>query len=165
MTNKQIQINKDLPGKKVTVVRNFDATVEQVWRAWTESNLLDQWWAPKPWKAETKKMDFTVGGTWLYAMVGPEGEKQWSRADFTDIQPFKSFSAADSFCDEEGNPVSEPPGMKWKNTFQEIDGGTQVTIEINFESEADLQKILEMGFEQGFTAALTNLDEYFRTQS
>ena len=53
---------KDLPNKKITVTRHFNAPLDQVWKAWTESELLDQWWAPKPFKAETKFMDFKVGG-------------------------------------------------------------------------------------------------------
>ena len=52
--NSKMQINKDVDNKKMTITRSFDAPVSDVWRAWTESKLLDQWWAPKPWKAETK---------------------------------------------------------------------------------------------------------------
>src|SRR5690606_36527914 len=55
----------------VTVKRSFDAPVDLVWSAWTEANLLAQWWAPKPWKAVTKDMDFREGGRWLYAMTSP----------------------------------------------------------------------------------------------
>ena len=63
--NKETLYTKDVANNKMTVVRQFDAPVEQVWRAWTESELLDQWWAPLPWKAKTKKMDFREGGSWL----------------------------------------------------------------------------------------------------
>ena len=79
--NSKMQIEKDLDNKKMTITRSFDAPVSDVWRAWTESELLDQWWAPKPWKAETKSMDFRVGGYWLYAMVGPDNTKHWAKAD------------------------------------------------------------------------------------
>ena len=71
-TTKNLEFIKDVTNKKVTVIRHFDAPVDHVWRAWTEVDLLDQWWAPKPWKAETKTMDFRSGGSWLYAMIGPE---------------------------------------------------------------------------------------------
>ena len=53
--NSKMQIDKDLDNKKMTITRGFDAPVADVWRAWTESELLDQWWAPKPWKAETNQ--------------------------------------------------------------------------------------------------------------
>jgi uncharacterized protein YndB with AHSA1/START domain len=157
--NSKMQIDKDLDNKKMTLTRSFDAPVSDVWRAWTESELLDQWWAPKPWKAETKSMDFRVGGTWLYSMVGPDNTKHWARADYTTIDPKKSFHVTDSFCDENGNKTNDAPSMKWKNSFNEKGNGTEVTVQINFDSAKDLQTILDMGFEGGFTAGLNNLDE------
>ena len=156
-----LQISKDLTNKKITVTRNFAATPEQVWQAWTESELLDQWWAPKPWRAETKSMDFKEGGHWLYAMVGPDDTRHWARVDFITIDPFKSYTAKDSFCDENGNPNTDLPSMNWRNEFQATEGGTKVVINIAFASEADLEKIVEMGFEEGFASALNNLDQYF----
>lgn len=158
-TNNNLQIEKDLAAKKVTIVRHFDAPLEQVWKAWTESDLLDQWWAPKPYKAETKTMNFAVGGHWLYAMVGPDDNKMWCKVEYKNIDPQKSFQATDLFCDENGNKNSDFPSMTWNNRFESAGAGTKVTVEITFTSEADLQKIMEMGFEEGFIAALGNLDE------
>lgn len=143
---------------QLTVVRDFNAPVEQVWRAWTEPPLLDQWWAPHPWKAKTKRMEFTEGGTWLYAMLGPNGEEAWSRADFEAIEQGKSYSGQDAFCDADGNIASEPPGMHWQVSFAPVAAGTRVTVLITFRSEEDLQKIVDMGFKEGFTAAHGNLD-------
>ena len=156
---KETMISKDLANKKLFVVREFDAPLEQVWEAWTQSNLLDQWWAPKPWKAITKTMDFREGGLWLYYMEGPEGEQQYCRADYKSIDPPRSFTLTDAFCDENGNPTGELPSMHWKNVFSETGSGTKVEVEITFQSEADLEKIVEMGFKEGFTAAHSNLDE------
>ena len=157
--NNQTVISKDLSNKKLVIVREFDAPVEQVWKAWTESDLLDMWWAPKPWKAKTKTMDFREGGSWLYSMVGPDGTESWCRADFKAIVAHKTFSAEDSFCDENGKDNPDFPHMHWKNEFSETNTGTKVEVEITFSNEADLEKILEMGFEAGFTSALGNLDE------
>ena len=162
--NNSIKINKDLSNKKITVVRTFEAEPEQVWRAWTESELLDQWWAPKPWKAETKTMDFREGGSWLYAMVGPDGSKHWSKVNYNKIDFQKSFTTTDCFCDEKGNKLDKMPSMNWKNEFHRIPAGTEVTVEIYFSKESDFKKIIEMGFEGGFTAALTNLDQYLEAQ-
>ena len=162
-TNK-LQIVKDLPNKKVIVTRHFDATPEQVWRAWTESELLDLWWAPQPWRAETKTMDFKVGGYWLYAMVGPDNSKIWGRVDFTRIDTNKSFEVNNAFSDENGNINKDFPTMHWKNEFLATETGTKVIVEIAFAKEADLKTIMDMGFETGFTAALGNLDHYLSTR-
>ncbi|MDZ7624970.1 MAG: SRPBCC domain-containing protein [Ignavibacteriaceae bacterium] len=56
----------DKQNNKVKVTREFAAPLSKVWAAWTQSELLDQWWAPKPWKAKTKEMEFKEGGHWLY---------------------------------------------------------------------------------------------------
>ena len=157
--NKETIFTKDAANKKIIVEREFDAPLEVVWRAWTESDLLDQWWAPKPWKAKTKSMDFRDGGTWLYVMEGPEGERHWCRADFKNIVPQKTYTGDDAFCDENGNINPEFPSMHWENEFSETDNGTKVRVEITFASEADLEKIIEMGFKEGFAAAHGNLDE------
>ena len=85
MANNPLEIVKDVTNKKITVTRSFDATQEQVWQAWTEQEYLDQWWAPNPWKAETKSIEFKEGGRWLYAMVGPDNSRHWARVDFLKI--------------------------------------------------------------------------------
>jgi uncharacterized protein YndB with AHSA1/START domain len=161
---KQTLISKDLANKKLMVEREFDAPLHDVWRAWTESDLLDLWWAPKPWKAETKSMDFREGGRWLYAMVGPDGTRMFSCVDFQNIDPNQGFIAEDGFCDEQGNLNEALPKMNWKTLFTETDTGTKVEVEIAFSSVADLEKIIQMGFKEGFTAALSNLDELLQNQ-
>ncbi len=157
--NRETIYTKDLANKKIKVTREFDAPLEKVWKAWTEPSILDQWWAPKPWKAGTKSMDFRDGGTWLYYMEGPDGTRHYCRADYKSIVPNKSFTVDDAFCDENGIPSNEMPSMHWKISFSKSSNGTKVESEISFESEADLEKIIEMGFKEGFAAAHTNLDE------
>ncbi len=160
-TKNQTIFTKDLDSKKIKVVREFAATLSEVWPAWTEASLLDQWWAPKPYKAVTKFMDFREGGYWLYYMSGPNGERHWCRVDFITIEPQKKFSVENYFCDEAGVKNNDMPSMHWNNRFYKTAEGTKVEVEITFAEKADLEKIVEMGFEGGFTAALENLDEVF----
>jgi uncharacterized protein YndB with AHSA1/START domain len=160
MTKNGSLFTKDLKSKTITVVRAFDAPLKQVWEAWTKSEILDHWWAPQPYHAETKTMDFREGGRWLYCMVGPEGDRTWCRFDYKTIEPHKSFSGASMFCDEQGNETPDFPVMYWNNQFSQADGGTTVTMEISFDKTADMEMILKMGFQEGFTAALGNLDRY-----
>lgn len=157
--NKETIYTKDLENKKIKVTREFDAPVEKVWRAWTEKELLDQWWAPRPWKAVTQSMDFSNGGTWLYYMEGPDGTRHYCRADYRSIATNKSYNLLDAFCDENGNINTEFPRMNWKVVFNKTDDGTKVDVEITFSSVEDLEKIIEMGFKEGFAAAHNNLDE------
>jgi uncharacterized protein YndB with AHSA1/START domain len=155
----ETRIAKDPTGKKLIVTRDFNAPLARVWAAWTESRQLDKWWAPRPWKAETKTMDFRPGGYWLYAMVSPEGEKHWCMVAFQAIDAPKSFSVVNGFCDEEGRLNPAMPKMYWFTQFTDGGATTALRVEIGFDSEADLQRIVEMGFKEGFTMGLKNLDE------
>src|SRR5690554_8061370 len=74
-TNLLFDFTIDRKNNRIQVTREFNAGRQLVWDAWTQAEMLDQWWAPKPYLAETKSLDLRVGGTWLYAMVGPEGSR------------------------------------------------------------------------------------------
>ena len=152
-------ITKKIDQKQLLVKRIFKGPLNLVWRAWTTSELLDKWWAPKPWKTKTKSMDFREGGRWLYSMNGPGGEKHWCRADYLKIVTKNLFEVQDAFCDEEGNDNSDIPSMHWNVRFTENESGTRVDVTISFPSEEALEKIIAMGFKEGFTMAHSNLDE------
>lgn len=162
--SKQTVYKKDLAKKQLIITREFEAPVELVWRAWTDPELLSEWWAPKPWKANTVSMDFKVGGTWLYYMEGPAGERHYCRADYTSITPYKNYQGLDAFCDEKGNVNKDFPNTKWNVTFRSTETGTLVLVENTFSEVADMQKIIDLGFEQGFAMAHENLDQYFATR-
>ena len=162
--NLLMNFDVDKESNKVLVTREFAAPLNRVWAAWTQKELLDQWWAPKPWKAETKILEFREGGHWLYAMVGPEGDQQWCRADYKSISTLHSYKATDAFCDENGTIDNTMPGSDWKNTFTEQGDKTVVHIEITHKSLEDLEKIIEMGFKEGFTMGLENLDELLESR-
>lgn len=143
----------------VMVSAEFAAPRSLVFAAFTRSEELDKWWAPKPWRCETVSRDFVVGGSWLYCMCGPAGEKAYGKADYTAITPGEYFAGLDSFCDENGQPVGDIAPTEWHVSFRDSDVGTTVTVLMKFATPADMQKTLDMGFEQGFSMALENLRE------
>jgi uncharacterized protein YndB with AHSA1/START domain len=149
-------VNKE--NNSIHVKRVFKAPLENVWAAWTQSELLDQWWAPKPYYVKTKSMDFKPGGCWLYAMISPEGDKHWCKADYKSVDTLKSYSALDAFCDEHGTVVQDFPRSLWTNSFNDQGESTQVSIVIKYEKLEDLEQIIQLGFKEGFTAAVGNLD-------
>lgn len=150
----------DKENKTIVVKREFAAALPLVWDAYTKSEILDQWWAPKPWQARTKTMDFREGGYWLYAMVGPEGEEHWARADYKKIDHHQGFHAKDGFADEQGNVNQEMPQSDWHIAFSSTGDHTLVTNQIKFDALEDLEKTIEMGFKEGFIMALNNLEEW-----
>lgn len=164
MENNKTQVIKDLKERSILVSRNFNAPLANVWRAFTESELLDQWWGPAPWRAETKRMNFTEGGYWLYAMVSPENQKHWGRMNYLAISHHRSIDIEDLFSDEEGNTNDQLPVSKGQNLFTVTADGTRVDFKMRYPTDEALQQIVEMGFEQGIMACMDQL-EHLLTQN
>lgn len=147
----------------VFVNREFAAGLSLVWDAFTKQEILDQWWAPKPWASKTKFMNFEVGGRRFYAMVSPEGEEHWSLQEYTSISPKTNFKMLNAFADKEENP--ELPASDWDFNFSEQNGKTKVSMTIYNESLARMEKMIEMGFQGGFTMTLNYLENLLTTLS
>jgi PhnB protein len=158
-TEKIFNFTADKENLTVKVERSFDAPLDLVWAAWTEAELLDQWWGPKPFRAETKSMDFSEGGRWLYAMVSPEGQKHWGLKNFLKIAPRKSFTYQSIFCDENGNVNPATTASTWINSFAESKGVTVVTNDIRCQTLEHMEAQIKMGFKEGYAAGLDQLDE------
>lgn len=157
MNNLLFDFTVDKGTKTVVITREFDAELPLVWDAFTKQELLDQWVAPKPWSARTKYMEFKVGGKRFYAMVSPEGLERWSIQEYTSITPKTNFKMYNTFADKDENP--ELPGSEWDYNFSEKNGITKVNITIYNESLARLEKMIEMGFKEGFKMSIDNLEK------
>lgn len=151
-------IERDLDKATLTIRRRFDAPRSRVWQAYTDAALLDQWWAPKPWKTETLTMDFRVGGHWHYSMNGPDGEQHFGRMDFVEIEPETRYVAADVFADENGAANPELPTQTFTTSFIDEGATTRVIVVVDYDSVEDLQTVVEMGMEEGVTMAQDQLE-------
>jgi uncharacterized protein YndB with AHSA1/START domain len=149
--------------KTVFIKREFAAELPLVWDAFTKPEILDQWVAPKPWLSKTKYMNFKIGGRRFYAMVSPEGHERWSIQEYNSITPKTNFKMYNSFADKDGNP--ELPGSEWEYNFSEQNGITKVSIIIKNDSLARMERMIEMGFVEGFKMTIDNLEELLSTLS
>lgn len=154
-----IVFNKDFDAKSIFVSLIYPAEVATIWDYFTKPELLDQWWAPKPWRCETETLDFREGGNWKYAMVGPENERHYAGANYEEIMNHRSISWSDYFIDSDGKINSELPSANWLIGFTGVEEGTKLTVNIYFNSEVEMKEILEMGFEEGFKMGLNQLKE------
>lgn len=150
-------VNKE--NNTITVKREFAADIPLVWEAFTNSEIMDQWWAPKPWKTKTKSMDFREGGHWHYAMVGPADEVHWCWADYIHIDPKKKYTGLDAFADEDGHVNKDLPQSSYEVSFTTMGENTLVTYHITYPDLAQLEATIQMGFKEGLSMALQNLDE------
>ena len=161
MNTLQFDFTVDKSTNSVFITREFNAELSLVWDAFTKQEILDQWWAPKPYKSKTKAMDFNVGGRRFYAMVSPEGQESWQLQQYSSISPKTNFKYLSVFADKDENP--HLPGSNWDLNFSEQNGITRVSITIHNESPERMQKMLEMGFKEGFTMTLEALGELLLT--
>jgi len=151
----------DKDKKTVVIIREFNAELSLVWKAFTNAEILDQWTAPKPFLARTKAMDFKVGGRRFYAMVTPDGQERWAIQKYTSITPKTNFKLFNCFADKDENP--QLPGSEWNYSFTEQNGVTKVSITIYNESLERMEKMIEMGFKEGFTMSLNELENLLST--
>ena len=160
--NQLFDFTLDKATKTIHITREFAADLDLVWDAFTKAEILDQWYAPKPYQVKTKEMDFREGGRWLHAMVSPENVERWSLVEFIKIQPKTSFSTKNTFSDENGNSRGDAFSLV-KNSFKAGTGITTVYVEKMFNDLSTLEMMATNGFKEGTAMGFLNLDEYLRT--
>lgn len=143
----------------MTITREFAARRQLVWDCHTRSELLDQWFAPKPLTTKTKSMDFQEGGHWLYVMVDPSGPEYWGRMDYKKIRPIDNYTALDGFCNATGALNPDLPRAEWDVTFTEQGGHTLVHTVVTYPSPEAIQQVIDMGMKEGMTSTMERLDE------
>ena len=161
MNNLLFNFTVDKSKNTVFVNREFAADLSLVWDAFTKQEILDQWWAPKPFTSKTKAMDFKVGGRRFYAMISPEGQEHYAIQKYTSITPKSNFKYLNAFADKDENPFL--PGSDWNLNFREHNGITTVSITIYNDSLERMEKMIEMGFKEGFTVTLKELTSLLKT--
>lgn len=156
--NLQFDFIVDKENSQLTLRREFLANRPLVWDCYTKSELLNQWFAPKPLNTKTKSMEFKEGGHWHYAMVDPNGTEYWGYTEYVTIKPIDFYTSLDTFSNEKGEINMELPRAKWKVSFADHGEKTLVEILVQYNSLTDLETVIQMGMEQGMTMTLENLD-------
>jgi uncharacterized protein YndB with AHSA1/START domain len=159
----QLDFLVDEEKNTITIKRKFAAKRQLVWDCYTKSELLDRWFAPKPFTTKTKFMDFSEGGHWHYAMVEPNGQEYWGRMDYQTIQPIDNYTALDGFCDDTGALNPELPRSRWNVSFSDVATHTLVETLVSYTSSEALQQVIQMGLKEGLTSTLERLDELLLT--
>ncbi len=154
-----ISFNKDYANKKIVVTCTFNSPVNIVWDSFTNPVTLEKWFAPKPYKAITKRADFREDGFWLYYMLSPKDEKFWSITKYKKIVVNNLLEAEDAFCDENGVINNDLPQLNWHYEFLEKNNTTGVRVVITVTDEQQMKQLLKMGFEEGYKMGLNQLEE------
>lgn len=159
MRSLQFDFLADKEKNTLTIRREFRANRQLVWDAYTKSELLDEWFAPKPLSAKTKLMDFREGGHWHYAMIEPNGTAHWGITKFLEIKPIDYYKTFDAFCNEAGELNTQLPGAHWIVRFTDKGAHALVETIVTYSSLEDLETIIQMGMKEGLTSTLERLDD------
>ena len=92
--------------ERMVITRVFDAPRELVWKAWTDPKYVMQWWGPKGFTSPVCKMDFRVGGKFLFCMRTPDGQEGWNAGEYHEIVPHEKIVYSMYFSDPKGNKVA-----------------------------------------------------------
>jgi len=115
--------------------RTFDASREQMWKAWTERTQLMQWFGPKGFTMPAAKMDFRPGGSFHYCLQSPDGKEMWGKFTYREISAPERIVLVNSFSDEAGGVTRHPFSSTWPLqmlstfTMTEHEGKTTATVE------------------------------------
>jgi uncharacterized protein YndB with AHSA1/START domain len=153
-----ISSTKNPEALSFTLVAEFEADVKRVWQIWEDPRQLERWWGPPTWPATFSQYEFTPGGAASYYMTGPEGEKAGGWWRITDIQAPNRLEFDDGFADDDGAPVAEMGTTHATVTLEDIGGRTRMTVLSVFESEEQMNKMIEMGMEDGMKEAAGQID-------
>lgn len=151
-------ITKDVETRTITITAQFAAPVERVWGIYADPRQLERVWGPPTHPATFVHHDLSVGGRMTYYMTSPEGEKFAGWWLVTAVDEPHSFGFDDGFADEEMRPVDSMPVSHSVYTFEPHDGGTRAIFTAVYDSAEDLEKVLEMGMEEGATLAINQID-------
>jgi len=151
--------SRDTDARTLTLTASFDAPVERVWTLWSDPRLLERWWGPPTWPATFTRHELQPGGRSTYVMTGPDGDRAHGWWRFVSADPPHRLEFEDGFADQEGEPDPSMPVMVMRVSLEErTGGGTLMTVVVAFTSDADMEQVLAMGMEEGFTAAMNQVD-------
>ncbi len=130
--------------REIIVNRMFEAPREFVFDAFTAPEKIGQWWGPNGFTTTTKKMNFEVGGEWIFTMHGPDGTDYPNRIKYTEINRHDLIT-----YDHFGNRPDEEIHFQATITFEDMDGQTKVTLKMLFPTAEKRNEAAEFGSVEG----------------
>ena len=151
--------------RDLVMSRVFDAPRGIVFKAFSTTEALEQWWGPKGWTLPVSNLDFRPGGTWHYCMRGPSGEESWGLSTYSEIVEGERIVYTDAFSNAEGAVAEGMPQMQVTIEFADEGGRTRVTSTTEFASAEELKQVLDMGVVEGATQTWDRLEQYLASKA
>ncbi|MGW3568438.1 SRPBCC family protein [Streptomyces sp. NPDC000941] len=151
-------LDKDFDSLTLTLIADFAAPVERVWRLWADPRQLERWWGPPTYPATMEQHDLTPGGEVAYFMTGPEGDKHHGWWRITSVNAPTSLEFTDGFANPDGTPAADMPTTTVRVLLTEHDGGTRMELRSAYDSREQMERMLEMGMAEGLQQAVGQMD-------
>ncbi|MEI2701214.1 MAG: SRPBCC domain-containing protein [Baekduia sp.] len=151
-------VRKDIAAKTMVIESQFNASAERIWQLWEDPRQLERWWGPPGYPATFTTLELRPGGVASYFMTSPEGEQFHGGWNVVEVNAPNRLVVDDYFADETGAPNNDMPTGSMTVTISEAGGVTTMAIESRHATAEDLQKVLQMGMEEGMVQALGQIE-------
>jgi uncharacterized protein YndB with AHSA1/START domain len=152
-------VDKDADQLTISITTELDAPVARAWVLWSDPRQLERWWGPPTYPATFVDHDLSLGGRCSYFMTGPDGDQPPGWWRIVAVDPPHRLEFENGFADVDGTPTTGAPVMRMRLDLSErTGGGTTMTIASRFASVGDMEQILEMGFAEGITEAVNQIE-------
>jgi uncharacterized protein YndB with AHSA1/START domain len=142
--------------RELVLTRLINAPREKVYRAWTDPELLKQWFAPKPYTTPVVEIDVRPGGSATFVMRGPDGKDLPNRGVYLEVVPNEKLVSTDAYV--KAWEPSEKPFMTLILTFEDEGGKTRYTARVRHWTVADREAHEKMGFHEGWGLCTDQLE-------
>lgn len=143
--------------RELSITRLIDAPPEAVYRAWTEPELVERWFAPRPLTTRVIQYDARPGGAFDVVMESPDGRQFPSSGVFLEVSPGRRLVFTDAYA--AGWVPSERPFMTAVISFEPEGGKTRYVATARHWTAEDVKAHEEMGFQQGWSLCADQLAE------
>lgn len=151
-------VDKDFDNLTLTLIADFAAPIERVWRLWADPRQLERWWGPPTYPATVEQHDLAPGGEVTYFMTGPEGDTHRGWWQITSVTPPTTLEFTDGFADQDGKKATDLPVSTVRMQLTEHGGGTRMELRSAFDSREQMEQLMKMGAEEGLQEAVGQMD-------
>ena len=142
--------------RELVLTRLINAPRAKVYRAWTDPELLKQWFAPKPYTTPIVEIDVRPGGSAYFVMRGPDGKDLPNHGVYLEVVPNEKLVSTDAYV--KAWEPSEKPFMTLILTFEDEGGKTRYTARVRHWTVADREAHEKMGFHEGWGLCTDQLE-------
>lgn len=160
----EVKVTKDLENKTLIIEAVVDGSRDKVWQFYADKESFEKWWGPEGWETTAKEFDFRPGGRVHYDMHCIDknqgewyGQHSWGLMNIQEIDEGSRIVFEDAFTDETGEPNTGMPVMQNTVEFSAADGKTSIVTRTVAETAEQLEEIIKMGVEEGWSSQLNKL--------